>query len=263
MLGYLGSAIALHALVDAPPHSLEKQSYLAKEMQGAVVNADGWGASWYLDGDENACVYRCTLPIWADVNRESLGRTIRSPCMLAAVRSATDPLGLSHANTQPFAAGALSFVHNGYIREFDRRVARPLRDSLSDEAHARLRGHTDSELLFAVILDEYAAGTGSSRERLHAAVVRGLARVRALVREHGVAGLFTLVVTDGDVLVGARVAEGGEPPTLYLDAGPARVAPGAVLASEPLDDSASWTAIAPGRLVLLARGEAPHETDLA
>ncbi len=182
MLGYLGEPIALRALIDAPPHSLEKQSYLAREMQGATVNADGWGASWYLDGDPEACVYRCTLPIWADVNREHLGRAIRSRCLLAAVRSATDPLGLSHANTQPFAAGSLSFVHNGYVRDFDRAIARPLRSSLSDEQYARLRGSTDSEHVFAVLLDEYAAvdrrARGASAGRA-GADARARARSRA------------------------------------------------------------------------------------
>lgn len=263
MLGYLGEPVLLRALVDDPPHSLEKQSYLAREMEGAVVNADGWGASWYLDGDAEACVYRSTSPIWADVNRAPLGRTIRARCLLAAVRSATDPLGVSHANTQPFAAGSVAFVHNGFIRDFDRRVARRLRDTLSDEQYARMRGHTDSEHLFALVMDEYAASNASGPERLAGAVARALARVRALSRESGVAGLFTVVAADGHALVGARLAEAAAPPTLYLDAGPARVAPGAILASEPLDDSATWTALAPGRLVVVTRDAPPREAELA
>jgi ergothioneine biosynthesis protein EgtC len=262
MIGYLGETIPLRALVDAPPHSLEKQSYLAREMQGAVVNADGWGVSFYLDDDPDACVYRCTAPIWADVNREHLGRAIRSRCVLAAVRSATDPLGLSHANTQPFSAGALSFVHNGYIRDFDRGPARRLRASLSDEQYARLRGHTDSEHIFAVLLDEYARGEGASHDRLAGAVARALERVRALARESGVAALLTVIASDGRALVGARLAEGAEAPSLYLVAGPARVAPGALLASEPLDDDPAWSAVAPGRLVVVTPDAPPRQTSL-
>jgi len=46
MLGYLGAPAALGELVEEPPHSLVVQSWAARELVGAVVSADGWGASW-------------------------------------------------------------------------------------------------------------------------------------------------------------------------------------------------------------------------
>ena len=80
MLGYLGRARALSTLLDDPPHSLLVQSYKAKELEGAVVNADGWGAAWYaaeeLGAEHLAVVYAEYPPIQTaarDYGVESIG----------------------------------------------------------------------------------------------------------------------------------------------------------------------------------------------
>ena len=263
MLGYLGEPARLGALVDDPPHSLEKQSYAAKHMDGAVVNADGWGFGWYVAGDAAACVYRATQPIWGDVNKGHLGRAIRSDCILAAVRSATDPLSLSHANTQPFANGPLLFLHNGYIRDFSSKVMRRLRLSLSDEQYASLQGNTDSEHLFAVFVDEYARlASQPADERLLGAVRSTLRRTTTLAVEAETKALLSVLVSDGNCIVAARSATGADPPSLYVLQGPSPLAAGTLVASEPLDDDDGWYALTPGRAVVVTRQEAPREVTL-
>ena len=102
MLGYLGRARALSTLLDDPPHSLLVQSYKAKELEGAVVNADGWGAAWYAAEDPEPIVYRSTLPIWGDVNRTHIGRAARSTSLLAAVRRALRDRDVVIACSAPF-----------------------------------------------------------------------------------------------------------------------------------------------------------------
>ena len=50
-LAWVGDPVAPAALVLAPPHSLEHQSYAARELLRGVVCADGFGIGWYADGD--------------------------------------------------------------------------------------------------------------------------------------------------------------------------------------------------------------------
>ena len=250
LAGYLGEPLTLSTLTDDAPHALYRQSYAAKELESAVVCADGWGAAWYLADDDVPCLYRCTLPIWADVNRTHLGRTIRSHCVLAAVRSATDPLTVAHANTQPFASGSLTVVHNGYVDNFASLVLGPLRSGLSAARHATINGNTDSEHLAALIFDEHARlETESPGQRLLLGVGNAVRRFERLIQDAGTRAIMSLVVTDGSWLVGARSAVGGPAPSLYCGKGAA----GVTLASEPLDERATWTAVPPRRLIVTDR----------
>lgn len=239
MLAYLGRTIALSELVTSPPHSLLRQSYSAKELRGAVVNADGWGASWYLQGDPEACLYRSAQPIWADANLSHLGRAIRSTCILAAVRSATDSLSLSVANTQPFCSGRLTFVHNGFIGAFRENLLRPLRQKLSDWAYARIHGDTDSEHLFYWLLDAYRDSTASP-DRLLSAMRTALRRLRPLVVQARSQALLTLIASDGNTLVFVKTAISAEPPSLYLSRACSNSPGRIIVASEPLDEHDGW-----------------------
>ncbi len=240
MLGYLGKPIELSKLVEAPPHSLERQSYAAREMVSATVNADGWGAAWYLPGDPNPCLYRVVHPIWADVNRAHLGRTVRSSVLLAAVRSATDPLSLAPANTQPFAFESLSFVHNGFVQDFREHFMRPLRKALSETAYASIAGNTDSEHLFALAADAFIRKPELEiQERLILAAQSAATHVRALAEASNRRALLTFLIAAPQALVAVRSSIGQAPPSLYFRREPEAV----VFASEPLDSDAAWTAL--------------------
>jgi glutamine amidotransferase len=253
ILGYAGAPIEARDLIDRPAHSLERQSWAARELNDAVVSADGWGFGFYLDGDPEACLYRSILPIWGDVNRTHLGRAIRSRCILASVRSATNPLSISHANTPPFAAGPLLFVHNGYIEHFAPRVLRKLRSSLSDERYGQLSGETDSEHVFALIADAYSVQTKEPGDsRLSDAVRAAVATVAKLARDAESSALLTLIVSDGSELVALRSSVGKEPPSLYVRM-PSSEFHGYVFASEPLDGADSWQRVVPEQM-LIAKG---------
>ena len=48
-LAYLGPPVTLAAVLLDPPHGLVHQSYAPADMRGDVaVNADGFGAGWYM-----------------------------------------------------------------------------------------------------------------------------------------------------------------------------------------------------------------------
>jgi glutamine amidotransferase len=250
MVGYLGQPLPLRVLLDDSPHGLERQSYAARELSTSVVSADGWGFSWYLPHDDEPCVYRSGLPIWADPNRLSLGRAISARCILSAVRSATDPLSHGIQNTQPFTFDSLSFLHNGYVLPFRGPLARELRESLGDAAHALLRGDTDSEQLFALIVDEWLASSEEDPAgRLEAALLGGAARLRVLAEKHSARVIIAALLSDGSRLAFLRTAFGeGEAraPSLYFSHGEGRL----IVASEPLDGTSPYESVDEGRVAV-------------
>lgn len=250
IVGYVGGGRALRTLIDDAPHGLERQSWAPREMQGAVVNADGWGCAWYLPTEPEPCVYRSPLPIWADANRFGLGRTVSSACLMAAVRSATDPLSHSLANTQPFVHGPLCFLHNGYVKPFRESIQRRLRRTLSDEAYRCVRGETDSEHFFGLVVDEWLRAE-KAEQRVVRALQRATERLLSFAEEAGGIALVAAALAEGPRTVAVqRLALGGTPPSLYVR----ELGDGSVFASEPLDVEAGWTSVDPGAPRLLSPG---------
>ena len=232
LIAYRGPEIALRALVEAPAHSLMVQSYAPREMTSGVVNADGFGFAWY---DRTIAaepfVYKSVLPIWADGNLASLGSYVRAETILANVRSATPGQGTDWSNTHPFADGRLSLVHNGFVADFHDTLYRPLRQTLSDRAYRRLRGNTDSEHVFAAVSDEIDRGLA-----LDAALTRALQKILALAPDTAMS--LAVVVSDGDTVAAARLAQRTATPSLYWT-----------------DDDAAF----PGAVVIAS--EIPHDPD--
>lgn len=267
MLGYLGEPIRLGELLEGPPHSLERQSYAARELRGAVVCADGWGAGFYVPGDPLPCLYRSTLPIWADANREHLARAIHSRCALACVRSATDSLSVSIASTPPFSMGPLVLAHNGYIENFSRTLARQLEQDLSDTHYSQIRGRTDTEYVLASIADAYhrdhRGHAPAEPVRLLNAVSTALRDLMERTERADIRGLFALLVSDGESLVATRAAVGDEPPSLYFSTRSPSVRNGVVIASEPLDTSGAWQSLPAQRACLFSADGMQNEVALS
>ena len=153
-VAYRGKRVPLAHVISEPEHSLVEQSYQPKEMTVGTVNADGFGLGWYNRALESApCVYTSILPIWSDRNLPGLSRHIASDCILANVRSGTPGFGLDQSNCQPFAYERLLFMHNGFIENFRDSLVRKIRDSLRAEYYRLIQGTTDSEHIFALVLN--------------------------------------------------------------------------------------------------------------
>ncbi|KEZ76002.1 ergothioneine biosynthesis protein EgtC [Salinisphaera hydrothermalis] len=239
---YLGPSCLLRDFLDAPAHSLARQSWDAREMASATVNADGWGVGWYAD-DGRPAIYRHTLPIWADGNVDALARSLSRELWVGNVRSATPGLGTDHANTQPFAGDGLIFAHNGYIQDFAATLRARIRAELDPAIEQSINGNTDSEYLFSLVRQQ----SGTLPERLG----KALRLVQGWLAEHDdLKALLNMVVTDGRQIAAVRSAWNTTAPSLYLHES---WGGGVVLASEAFDEDPGWQAVVPDRFVTLRR----------
>ncbi|QYJ16881.1 Gamma-glutamyl-hercynylcysteine sulfoxide hydrolase [Rubrobacter xylanophilus DSM 9941] len=249
MAAYVGERrIPLSALVLESGHSLLVQSYAPREMRSGVVNADGFGVGWYApEVDGEPAVYRSVRPIWTDRSFASIAPRVLSPTVFAAVRSATPGLPAEESGVPPFASGRHLFMHNGAVEDFRRSAMRRLRDTLSDESYAGLLGVSDSETIFACLLDRLR----DSPEDLAGALRETAAHLFRTCAELGVEATLNLAVTDGETMVFTRCSTDGPGNSLYFleDAGTFRE--GVAVASEPLDETSGWREV-PDRHLLSA-----------
>ncbi|SDG32628.1 glutamine amidotransferase [Limimonas halophila] len=245
LAAYVGQPLALDQFLRTPPHSLIEQAHAPRETLSATLNADGVGVGWYAD-DGGPAAYRSTLPAWGDANLPALGRSLTRPLWLANVRSATDPLSIAVANTMPFAADGLLFLHNGFLSGFAEVVRTRMRAWLRPEVEAGIAGTTDSEYVFAA-LRQLAADDPGADLTVH------VERLLGLLRDwmQGGKALLNLAVSDGTRVVAVRHALAAAPPSLYVHTGHDGFAGGRLVASEPLDGDAGWTPVPSDHLVVL------------
>lgn len=240
LLGYLGSPIALDKLLYKPEHSLIVQSYQPREMNSGVVNADGFGVGWYdAQKDINPYSYKNILPIWNDTNLASLSRYVESGCVLAYVRSATAGQAIDLSNCQPFEYDRLLCIHNGLIENFRQTLYRPLRDRLGDVAYQSIKGNTDSEHLFALLLDELQTLPSATLEQaLHTALLQ----MDRMAKSYQVAASANMIVSDGKRLIASRFASDKKAPSLYWLRDDPTFPEAVIIASEPLFEG-NWNSV--------------------
>jgi len=232
-LAYVGEPVSLASLLTEPRFSLYRQSWAPRHQEHGVLNADGFGIGWYVEGLAEPARHRGAGPIWADETVTDLARVIRSNAVLAAVRSAT--VGMAHgpAAAAPFRSGKWLFSHNGAVAGWP-ATASGLAWGLDPGALAQLEAPTDSALLWAMIRDLLARGKPPE-----AALAEVVSRTVALG-----GGRLTMLLTDGHAI--AAVAWGT---SLYWRNLPG----GVVVASEPYDDELGWVAVPDGSLLVADR----------
>jgi len=227
IVGYMGQPLALDRLLYHPEHSLVHQSYQPKEMTAGLLNADGFGIGWH--GSAEPFIYRSVLPIWNDANLPDLSRYVASEAIVASVRSATPGIPVSLSNCPPFRHQQILMVHNGAIDNFKQTLLTPLRDYLSARFARPIEGCTDSEHLFALILEQWGDGLS-----LEAALSKALSILLDLGGIHDVAVSANVILCLGDRLIACRAGNKSPQPSLYWLQNDATISGGVAIASEPL-----------------------------
>ncbi|MGF1467029.1 MAG: class II glutamine amidotransferase [Sandaracinaceae bacterium] len=109
---------------------------------------DAWGIGFYQGGE----VLFKKRPTTSDgpIDWKAVARGVGSDCVVVHLREAT--VGDFHAdNTHPFRMGQWLFAHNGTVEGFAAIRSR-LVESLPDFLRRNIRGSTDSEHVFHVLL---------------------------------------------------------------------------------------------------------------
>src|ERR687890_2684303 len=255
MVAYLGKMERpLSSLVLDPQHSLLVQSYAPKEMMSGVINADGFGVGWYAPGvDGEPAVYRSNAPIWADRSFASIAPRVRASTIFAAVRSATPGLPAEESGVPPFASGPYLFAHNGAIKSFRTTAMRSLRNSLSDASYSDLLGVTDSETIFALLLDRLrdAKARPGDVGALAEAINETVHQVSEACSKLGVYAALNVGATDGETFVFTRYSTEGPGNSLYFVESGEAFPDAVVIASECLDRDEGWRQV-PDRHLLVA-----------
>jgi len=242
LVAYRGEPAPLAPLMYGGDHSLHRQSWAPRELLSGSVNADGWGVAWWAEGAPRRLVG--TRPVWQEDDLEGLLGGTRSGCALAALRNTTPGIPGDPTGIPPLVREGRAFVLNGAVPDFRARHMRSLRDGLSDGRYAALQGSSDTETLFLLVLEALAEGAEPAAAlRTVAGTVLGRAGA-------GREAQLTLALADGAEVTVLNTSSVERTNSLHLaEAHP--TLPGAVLASEALEDGADWARLPPHVLVRL------------
>lgn len=156
---------AQNALIDQSRHD-----------QRGLSNPHGWGLA-SLDEGRARC-FRQVVPASSSDRYREAALDLEGTTLLAHVRRATvgDP---RHDNTHPFRHDDAFLIHNGHVPAFE-EVRPRLLDRLSPARRDTIRGTTDSEHIFALLLqlrDE------APRAPLHEVTRKGVRLVQSWCRD--------------------------------------------------------------------------------
>ena len=221
---------------------------------------DGWGLASF--GPSGVALHKQPLRAGDDPRFHAVAGAAEAPTLLCHIRKATHG-GLAEENCHPFRLGRWVFAHNGTCYGFDgfrERLIGEIRPSL----RAHLRGQTDSEVLFLLLLSQLDADALQSDaplgfDALAAASREATERIwkerpeRHPARCHDTdPTCLSFLLTDGEVLL---AHQGGRPLCFSADLEAAEEPTcGAALrrlrvASEPLSCSEAWTHLEPFGMV--------------
>ncbi len=225
-IAYLGRPIIVDELLLKPKNSLVHQSYGAEEMS-QTLNGDGFGLGWYVHGiSQKPGLFRSISPAWNNNNLIYNAPLIQTDCLFAHVRAASEG-AISEANSHPFHYEQFLMMHNGVVPNFS-KIKRRLLSLLSDELFLWVKGQTDSEHIFALLMQHVSAlkntETSVTTEQIKLGFQKTFDTVQELKQEAGIGhevSTFNMMVTDGHRIFGTRFSSDPdrETRTLYYSSG--------------------------------------------
>lgn len=270
LLAYKGTPIVINKLLFEPKNSLINQSFHAKEID-EPLNGDGFGLGWYSpEISAEPATFVSLNPAWSNRNLRNLAPKIKTGGLIAHVRAAS--VGeVSEANCHPFQYNNWLMAHNGGVENFS-SIKRELRSNLSDELYIWIKGQTDSEHLFSVLINYVKS---KSKEATPEIVMDGFEytfeTLKKQMLKQGIKepAYLNMVVTNGDFIVGTRYITDPkeEPLTLYHSEGSRYVVEDGIttmmapqdddqavlIVSEKLTDDNFWTMIPKNHFVVVEK----------
>jgi len=268
LMAYKGTPIIIDKLLYQPKNSLINQSFHAREIE-EPLNGDGFGVGWYVpELNYEPITFVSVNPAWNNRNLRNLAPKIKTDCMIAHVRAAS--VGdVSESNCHPFQYKNILMAHNGGVEDFG-KIKRYLRHPLSDDLYNWIKGQTDSEHLFAFLLNELFTNHKSiSPDSVVDSFEHTFRELKKLMTQYGVTepAYLNMIFTNGLFFVGTRYCTDPkeEPLTLYHSEGSRYVVEDGItrmeapddddhavlVVSEKLTDDAYWTMIPANHFVIV------------
>lgn len=268
LLAYKGTPILIDNLLYKPKNSLVNQSLNAREIE-EPLNGDGFGVGWYVpEVNVEPINFVSVNPAWSNRNLRSMAPKIKTDCMVAHVRAAS--VGeVSESNCHPFQYNNILMAHNGGIEEFG-KVKRKLREPLSNELYNWIKGQTDSEHIFAYLLNYLLSKHKTiGTDEVADAFENTFRDIKKLMKEVGITepAYLNMVITNGLFIVATRwVSDPKEEAlTMYHSEGSRYVVEDGItrleapqdddnavlVVSEKLSDGPEWTLIPNNHLVMV------------
>jgi len=267
-IAYKGTPIVIDRLLYLPKNSLVNQSIHASEIE-EPLNGDGFGMGWYApELSDEPGTFVSVNPAWSNRNLRHLAPRIKTDCMVAHVRAAS--VGeVSESNCHPFSYKNILCMHNGGIENFG-LVKRKLREPLNDEMYNWIKGQTDSEHIFAYLLNYLFQNHNVINEEAVAdAFEHTFTFLKKIMKEAGIKepAYLNMLITNGKFLVGTRYVSDPveEALTLYHSEGGRYVVEDGItrleapedddhavlIVSEKLTDDKDWTMIPQNHFVIV------------
>jgi glutamine amidotransferase len=278
VLAYLGAPVELDHFLFAPDKSLVRQTVAPQMLR--MLNLAGFGMTVWDPASavpEAPFEYRTTALPFFDDNLRALSAKIRATAVLAHVRGV--PLDeralVSQSNIHPFRLPGiqLALAHNGDLVGFE-RMKFDLLEQIRPEISSRIRGTTDSEWIYALLLSQLDNPGRAEAQDIVRAVERVLRILRQVREKNGIrqSSAMNLFCSNGRCIVATRFTydygcwpPGAAPPSFeYLSLwyttgrsygfyddewkmiGGAANADSVLLSSEPLTrDDSTWVEVPP------------------
>jgi glutamine amidotransferase len=210
-LAYLGQPVLLDNLLYQPDSALVKQSFMPKMLH--LLNLAGFGMKAWDRGSPDPhkpYSYASTaLPVF-DRNLKALAEKIRPTCVLGHVRGVAynTEVEISLQNVHPFQFPGirLALAHNGDLARFS-EMKPHLLDTIRPEIANLIRGTTDSEWIYALIVSQLADPRGAgAADDLVRAVDQAFAIIRKVRAQLGIAtsSSVNLFLTTGEQIAAVR-----------------------------------------------------------
>ena len=210
-LAYLGQPVLLDNLLYQPDSALVKQSFMPKMLH--MLNLAGFGLkAWDRESVEPVKPYSyasTALPVF-DRNLKALAEKIRPTCVLGHVRGVAynTEVEISLQNVHPFQFPGmrLALAHNGDLARIGEMKPR-LHEYIRPEIASLIRGTTDSEWVYALIVSQLARPhEASSADDLVRAVDKTFSIIRKVRARLGIAtsSSVNLFLTTGEQLAAVR-----------------------------------------------------------
>lgn len=215
VLAYVGPEVPLESLLLAPENSLINQS-LDPERHPELQLA-GWGfGAWseHLLKPDEPFIYRRPMAAFYDDNAERMIPSLQVNTMLAHVRAASYNAGvvLADENCHPFHfdGSPWTIAQNGGVPSWP-LLQRELLAHCKDEYLSQMRGNTDTEFLFVLLLSLLEGDGDDDVQRAIEEALRLIAKARKDLDLPELTKLKLALVSPGRVIgVNAGLGHHGE-----------------------------------------------------